>query len=55
MQQTKTPVSKIRVALTWLFFVGITVGWIAFLIWRHQDSQPPTQTEPPFVTAANRR
>jgi hypothetical protein len=38
-------------ALTWLLFVGITVGWIAFLIWRHQDSQPPTQTEPPFVTA----
>ena len=51
MQTTKRPVSKVRMALTWLIFVGITVGWIAFLIWRRQNSPAPAETPPPFATA----
>jgi len=38
-------------ALTWLFFVGITVAWIAFLIWRRQNSPAPAETPPPFAAA----
>src|ERR1700722_7719247 len=51
MQTTKRPVSKVRMALTWLIFVGITVAWIAFLIWRRQNNSPaPAETAPAFVT-----
>ena len=51
MQPTKRPVSKVRMALTWLIFVGITVTWIAFLVWRRQNSPAPAETPPAFVTA----
>ena len=51
MQTTKRPVSRVRMALTWLIFVGVTVAWIAFLIWRRQNSPAPAETPPPFAAA----
>src|SRR5438105_5786345 len=52
MQQTKTPVSKIRMALMWLLLVGLTVFWIVFLLWRHRDRPlAPGEENPDLVTS----
>ncbi len=39
MRQTRTPVSKVMVALMWLLFLGLTIGWIVFLLARDHPSR----------------
>ena len=49
MQQTKTPVSKVKMALMWVIFVGLTVGWIVFLLSRHRDTPASARPAPDIV------
>jgi hypothetical protein len=38
-------------ALMWLVFVGLTVGWIAFLLSRHPDTPASTEPAPDLIRA----
>ena len=49
MQQAKKPLSKAKMALMWLVFVGVTVGWIAFLLWQDRDRAPSAEPPPGLV------
>ncbi len=51
MQRTKTPVSRLKVAVTWLLFLGFIIGWIAFLLWRHRNNPVPSETGSGFAHA----
>jgi hypothetical protein len=46
MQQTKKPVSKVKMILMWVVFVGITLCWIALLLWRHRGEAAPAEPAP---------
>src|SRR5215831_13210230 len=42
MQQTRKPVSKVKVILLWLGLLGNLFFWLGFWAWRHRnDSSPP--------------
>jgi hypothetical protein len=51
MQQIKTPVSKVKMILMWLFFVGFSVACIAFVLWRHRNGPGPAEPEPGYAHA----
>jgi hypothetical protein len=46
MQQTKKPVSKVKVALMWAILVGNVVFWCGFWIWHHRADAPTAADEP---------
>ena len=49
MERTKRPVSKVKMVLMWLIFLGLTAGWIAFLLSRHRDTPVSTQPAPDLI------
>jgi hypothetical protein len=54
MQTVKKPVSKLRVVLTWVLFLGVTIGAILLVTWRDHESMAPSEptTEEPAKAMA---
>ncbi len=46
MQQTRAPVSKVKMTVMWVIFVGVTLAWIAFLLWRRREAPVSTEAVP---------
>jgi MFS family permease len=49
MQHIKTPVSKPKMALMWLIFIGFGVGLATVLLWGHRNKPLPDDATPRLV------
>jgi hypothetical protein len=43
MQQTRKPVSKVKVAVMWAVLLGNIVFWCGFWIWHYRNDSPPDE------------